>query len=89
MLNSSSDSWYRKVLPILANRSARIWLGWNKIHGRIQGLEISAADWSEKWLPGNAKHKFSVGVAPNLAVSASFSSAKNMRPTYKNSVFFL
>jgi hypothetical protein len=64
-----------KVLPIWPTEALAS--GWGeKDHEGFKGLEISAADWSEKWLPGMQNDKFSVGVAPNLAGECIVSSAE-------------
>ncbi|ETI61589.1 DUF2750 domain-containing protein [Marinomonas profundimaris] len=64
-----------KVLPIWPAEALA--LGWGeKDYEGFSALEINAADWSEKWLPGMQKDNFSVGVAPNLAGECIVSSAE-------------
>ncbi|QUX91589.1 DUF2750 domain-containing protein [Marinomonas sp. A3A] len=64
-----------KVLPIWpAETLATTW--GEKDYQGFNSLEINAADWAEKWLPGMQGDGFSVGVAPNLAGECIVSSAE-------------
>jgi hypothetical protein len=64
-----------KVLPIWPSEALAIdWA--KKEYEGFSGLEISAADWSEKWLLGMQNDGYSVGVAPNLAGECIVSSAE-------------
>ncbi|NLQ16170.1 DUF2750 domain-containing protein [Marinomonas sp. M1K-6] len=64
-----------KVLPIWPSEAlATAWA--EKDYPEFTSLEIHAADWAEKWLPGMQNDGFSVGVAPNLAGECIVSSAE-------------
>ena len=64
-----------KVLPIWpAETLATAW--GEKDYQGFNSLEINAADWAGKWLPGMQGDGFSVGVAPNLAGECIVSSAE-------------
>ncbi|MFD1383902.1 DUF2750 domain-containing protein [Rhodanobacter aciditrophus] len=55
-----------QVLPIWPTAEmANEWA--SKEHEGFSAMEISAADLTEKWLPGMTNDGFSVGVAPNMA----------------------
>lgn len=55
-----------QVLPIWPTADmANEWA--SKEHEGFSAMEISAADFAEKWLPGMNNDGFSVGVAPNMA----------------------
>lgn len=64
-----------QVLPIWPNEAMALHWG-AKDYPEFKGLEISAADWSEKWLTGMTQDKYSVGVAPNMAGECIVSSAE-------------
>ena len=64
-----------KVLPIWPSETLAIDWGKTEYEG-FSGLEVSAADWSEKWLLGMQNDGYSVGVAPNLAGECIVSSAE-------------
>lgn len=71
LIQLSSD----KVLPIwLSETQALQWA--EKDYPDFKGLEISAVDWQEKWLPGMINDKFAVGAAPNMAGECIVSSAE-------------
>ncbi|MEO9274075.1 DUF2750 domain-containing protein [Marinomonas sp. 5E14-1] len=64
-----------KVLPIWPTEALATDWGKKEYEG-FNGLEISAADWSEKWLLGMQNDGYSIGVAPNLAGECIVSSAE-------------
>ena len=71
------------VIPLNADQVLPVWpdeamaLHWaEKDYPDFKGLEISAADWLEKWLPGMTEDKYSVGAAPNMAGECIVSSAE-------------
>ncbi|TYL48092.1 DUF2750 domain-containing protein [Marinomonas sp. IMCC 4694] len=64
-----------KVLPIWPTEAfAKTW--GEKDYLGFEALNISATDWTEKWLPGMQQDGYSVGVAPNLAGECIVSSAE-------------
>ncbi|WP_240537000.1 DUF2750 domain-containing protein [Marinomonas flavescens] len=64
-----------KVLPIWP--TAELASEWGaKDYEGFQSLEVSAQEWSDKWLTGMQKDGFCVGVASNLAGECIVSSAE-------------
>jgi len=64
-----------KVLPIWP--TAELAIEWAaKEYEGFQSMEVSAQDWSEKWLTGMQNDGFCVGVASNLAGECIVSSAQ-------------
>ncbi|WP_394180291.1 DUF2750 domain-containing protein [Marinomonas posidonica] len=64
-----------QVLPVWPNEAMASHWG-EKDYPDFKGLEISAIDWLEKWLPGMTADKYSVGAAPNMAGECIVSSAE-------------
>ncbi|MEL0612990.1 MULTISPECIES: DUF2750 domain-containing protein [Marinomonas] len=64
-----------KVLPIWPTAELATKWGAQEYAG-FQAMEVSAQDWSEKWLTGMNNDGFCVGVASNLAGECIVSSAQ-------------
>ncbi|BFM47977.1 DUF2750 domain-containing protein [Marinomonas sp. THO17] len=64
-----------QVLPVWPNQAMALHWG-EKDYPDFKGIEITAKDWKEKWLPGMTQDKYSIGAAPNMAGECIVSSAE-------------